>query len=178
MTDFIQFCNSMLYDNNINSDYLSAYKTYFDSYSSYLTSKKYSINDIKKHRRNIIIDVYIEMNQNEYSNKLYDTYVNEIKDNYNKILSHNYIIEDNDIKEDDDDINQHYKMIENKYNYYGNMSNNINNDSESIYDDDYSEYNITTDSDEYISCYETYDDTDYFEEDVLNYSDDYSDDEY
>jgi len=186
-------CND---ENNDLQDYDDALKDYYDAYCSYLVSRKYNIADIKKYRKNTIIDFYIMQNKldNSLRNDLDYYYSNNIIDTFNKKLDpppcffHQARMsqkcqEEQEKRElETDDVAQHYINLKNMYKsvYEGmttssaNVNNqNYNNQSEcEDNESNYDKYREYYDNDEYYNIY----DSDYYSEYDYNseaYSEDY-----
>lgn len=185
-------CND---ENNDLQDYDDALKDYYDAYCTYLVSRKYNIADIKKYRKNTIIDFYIMQNKldNSLRNDLDNYYSNNIIDTFNKKLdpppcffhqarmSQKYQEEQEKRELETDDVAQHYISLKNMYkSVYEGMTtssanaNNQNYNNQSDCEDNESNYEKSReycDNDEYYNIY----DSDYYSE-YDYYSDAYSDD--
>jgi hypothetical protein len=185
-------CND---ENNDLQDYDDALKDYYDAYCSYLVSRKYNIADIKKYRKNTIIDFYIMQNKldNSLRNDLNNYYSNNIIDTFNKKLdpppcffhqarmSQKYQEEQEKRELETDDVAQHYISLKNMYkSVYEGMTmssanvNNPNYNNQSECEDNESNYDKSReycDNDEYYNIY----DSDYYSEYDYN-SEAYSDD--
>ena len=185
-------CND---ENNDLQDYDDALKDYYDAYCTYLVSRKYNIADIKKYRKNTIIDFYIMQNKldNSLRNDLDNYYSNNIIDTFNKKLdpppcffhqarmSQKYQEEQEKRELETDDVAQHYISLKNMYKsvYEGTTTssanaNNQNYNNQSDCEDNESNYEKSReycDNDEYYNIY----DSDYYSE-YDYYSDAYSDD--
>jgi hypothetical protein len=70
-------------------EYDDALKDYYDAYCSYLVSRKYDTETIKKYRKNAIIDFYITENKigDTLRKELDEYYTKNIKDTFNKKLN-------------------------------------------------------------------------------------------
>lgn len=173
MTHFSQYCKTIF--NNKNDD--NPFKNYVDSYSVFLTSRKYPIDDIKNYRKKAIISNYLYNNINSNKEEILSQY-NFNDDTYNILLTPSYINNENinneTIKETEDDIETHYKMINSKYEYYNNISN--KNDTSNEYTDEYqSEYSMFDESDRFTTTYD--DDEDYYDDYEYVVEEEYTSDE-
>ena len=180
-------------ENNDLQDYDDALKDYYDAYCSYLVSRKYNTADIRKYRKNTIIDFYIMQNKldNSLRSDLDNYYSNNIIDTFNKKLdpppcffhqarmSQKYQEEQEKRELETDDVAQHYINLKNMYkSVYEGMTttsanaNNPNYNMQSDCEDNESNYDKSCEYyDEYYNIY----DSDYYSE-YDYYSDAYSDD--
>ena len=182
-------------ENNNHQDYDDALKDYYDAYCSYLVSRKYNMDTIKKYRKNAIIDFYITQNNIDNSLRvvLDNYYIENINDTFNKKLNpppcffHQERMaqkyeEDREKREiDTDDVAQHYIIMKNMYKAvyeeminHNNVQNNLNdNNIQSDYNDE-----LESNNDKYFDYDEEYYniyDSDYYSDNEY-YSDTYSDD--
>lgn len=165
-------------------DYLDAIKDYCNNFSSFLLIKKKGIEDIKKYRKDIIIDYYNSTYKINNKDELNNYYLTNIKDSYNaKYNPPSYKYYCNDFIEDEskdvkDDVNDHYDNINKKFEYYGNKSyidnnNNIEEDLDYAFNDG-DTISIVSSHDNYYDELEEYDDyEEYYDENEEYYSDDY-----
>jgi len=161
-------------------DYLDAIKDYCNNFSSFLLIKKKDINDIKKYRKDIIIEYYNSTYKIDNKDELNNYYLTNIKDSYNAKYnpppSYKYFC--NDFTEDiNDDVNDHYDFINKKFEYYGNKSmtnkNNIEEDLDYAFNDG-DTISIVSSHDNYYDEVEEYDSyEEYYDENDEYYSDDY-----
>jgi hypothetical protein len=162
-------------------DYLDAIKEYCNNFSSFLLIKKKDINDIKKYRKDIIIDYYISTYKIDNKDELNNYYLTNIKDNYNTNYnpsrSYEYCCNDFIIDNINDDVKDHYDFINKKFEYYGNKSMTNKNTIEDNIDyafDDGDTISIVSSYDDYYEEYDEYDDyEEYYDENEEYYSDDY-----
>lgn len=184
-------CND---ETNDLQEYDDALKDYYDAYCSYLISRKYNTDEIKKYRKNTIIDLYIMQNKldNSLRSDLDNYYNNNIIDTFNKKLdpppcffhqarmSQKYQEEQEKRELDTDDVAQHYINLKNMYkSVFEGMTtssanaNNPNCNIQSDCEDNESNYDKFCDYyDEYYNIY----DSDYYS--VCDYYSDAYSDEY
>jgi len=182
-------------EKNNFQDYDDALKDYYDAYCTYLVTRKYDIDTIKKYRKNAIVDFYITQNNidNSLRKELDNYYIDHIKDVFNKKLNpppcffHQSRMEqkneqDREKKEiDTDDVAQHYINLKNMYKtVYDEMNNTTNhnniNDNNILSECDDTESNHDKYGD-YCDEYCNMNESDYYSEyDYEYYSDTYSDD--
>ena len=180
-------------ENNICPDYDDSLKDYYDAYCSYLVSRKYDKDTIKKHRKNAIIDFYITQNKldNAVRKELDNYYIENINDTFNKKLNpppcffhqvrmeakNNEAIEKREIETDD--VAQHYINLKNMYKtvYDGmtGVSTNVNNANDINIQNEFEDTDSNYDKYEYYDEYYNIYDSDYYTE-YDDYSDAYSDD--
>jgi len=179
-------------ENNICPDYDDSLKDYYDAYCSYLVSRKYDTNTIKKHRKNAIIDFYITQNKldDAVRKELDNYYIENIKDAFNKKLNpppcffhqvrmeakNNEAFEKREIETDD--VAQHYINLKNMYKtLYDEMtsvSTNANNANDINIQNDFDDTDSNYDKYDYYDEYYNIYDSDYYTE-YDDYSDAYSD---
>ena len=116
-------------------DHYEANKIYFDAYCSFMVSRKYDIDDIKKYRMNSVIDYFMDYNDlnpvyREDLRKYYQTY---IKDTFNKTLNAPRCIfyeeekrqreeqMQQQFEDETDEVNQHYRELASKYKYFADL---------------------------------------------------------
>jgi hypothetical protein len=162
-------------------EYLDAIRDYCNNISSFLLIKKKDINDIKKYRKEIIIDYYISTYKVDNKEALNNYYLTNIKDTYNRVLNppSSYEYYSNDFIHDiNDDVNDHYDFINKKCEYYGNKSmtdKNCTEDDLNYAFDDSDTISVISSCDDYCEDYEEYDDyyDEYYDENEEYFSDDY-----
>jgi len=187
--DFYNFANYM---NNYSSNYKEkideSLKDYYDAYTTFLITRKYTINNIKYNRMNAIIDNFMyhkNINDNKNRKSLVCYYISNIKDDINnnnkpkpcffvKARLERQAYEKIDKYEmETDDVKSHYKEVNDKYKYYYEESVKVvNDDNESDYYID----NLNYDNEDYNTDYNT--DDYYYEDCETEYSTDYLSDEY
>jgi len=179
-------------ENNICPDYDDSLKDYYDAYCSYLVSRKYCTDTIKKHRKNAIIDFYITQNKldNLFRKELDNYYIENINDAFNKKLNpppcffhqvrmeakNNEAIEKREIETDD--VAMHYINLKNMFKtVYDKMTcatTNVNNTNDNNIQNELEDTDSNYDKYEYYDEYYNIYDSDYYTE-YDDYSDAYSD---
>jgi hypothetical protein len=156
------------------------FKTYFDSYTTFLITMKYDCDDIKNKRMNLLINYYYDSLENPCHSikydcmKYYETYiVDDFKlEKICQQVPYNFTEEEQE--QQDEDTQMHYRDYFARYDYNKKESNNDTFDeNEEYYDNDdntkYSEISEDNSSDMYSlnSLYEYSDDYDeYYDEDI------------
>ncbi len=195
--EFVDFCKYFLNDDTSNKIIeLQNYRDYFNAYNSFMVSRKMHLNDIKSRRMNSVIDYYMDLYHidNELRQQYVKLYLENIHDNFNKILdppANPFFLEEKRQKEEEelqrkeeenDDVRFHYKCLESKYKYFTDLVYRMNHPYE--FDDDMMneidhkiDDNIDSDN---TSNIEEYSEDDYYDEEIYDeYNDDYySDEEY
>lgn len=181
--DFNTFANNLI-NSNIEDTSIDSIKELFDSYTTYMVTKKMPQNDIKHNRMNSIINYYeYYKNQNYDKNNLIEYYNKNVKDDFNKILNPPKCLftaaqrerriekEKEEFEKETDDIAHHYKEINDKYLYYYNES------QRNYEDEEISEYEYE-DNDDNNEGYYTSDSEYYYDEYYSEYDSDYLSDDY
>jgi len=189
--DFCEYLNNES-DRKMFLNEIDAYKTYYDSYSNYLVSKKYNINDIKTYRMNSVIDCFITINNlgNNYREELRSYYLTHVKDTFDKRFNppRSLFFDEEKLQrqellqqqyyDETDDIKQHYLYLQNKSAYFADLLDRCNQsldeqvNNEYEYSDEYtsdvsSEINDYNDDDmydeyDYDESYENYENEEYY----------------
>lgn len=181
--NFLSFIAQMNNDSNCDEE-MSCYKNIYEGYTTYMVSKKYNINHIKRARMNSIINSYIDYKNSIFDKKLLiDYYKNNYSDSFNIVLNPPKCMftaaarekrieaEYEKREKETDDIKKHYDEINEKYKYYYELSQKKEDDFEEEFQEEYQEYS----EDDY---YSTEDSDDCYYDYYSDYESEYMSDEY
>lgn len=199
MNNFIDLCSYFNNENNNSSrfDELAAFKNYYNAYSSYLVSRKYNLEDIKRFRMNSVIDYFIQINMlnDTARDELRKYYLEHIHDNFNRSLDPPkcpfYLAEKaaeeqrkyDEYDNETDEVKQHYRELDARCKYFAELNYKLthpeDDDNKSDTSEEYHDYTST--SSEACDFYEEYSYDDYDNNDAYdndNYEDEDYDDDY